>query len=329
MSLNNRGLSIIDILIGLALMALLGGIIASTNVFMAKQTVSLKNDMDDSIDANLAERMFFKDLAGLDPSFNNINTKDDRGYGFFDYYPDMPANALRTPLERAAEMSVAKGRREFVVLVQDTSAGALLNYEPPSAYDIGPTPDDFNRAATLTYVSLNKNNWVAVQRPGFWTPGRLLMLDTPARIRPVMASGMIDMSVFPRSPIFVGSVNGNDMIFDNNVRSYINLNHPESSVVINSADKFFQDLPSVGGGQPLVRLRAVKLIRYYLEPYEDNRMVTTPSRLYKTVYANGKFTEPFLMADKVDRVVFKRDSVLKRMMYFKLIKTQSKSKAGL
>jgi hypothetical protein len=322
--MNQKGITIIDILIGIALMALLGGLISSTHLFVNKQFVNLKNDMDDSIDSNLAERMLFSDLAGLEPSFNNLKTVDDAGYGFFDYYPDVPANAVRTPLAREAELSLNKKRMEFFVVIQDIKAGALLNYEPSSAYDIGNAPSDFNQAATLAFSSLNKNNWVAVQRPSFWVNEKLLLVDTPARIRPVTASGNINMSVLPRSPIFIGRVSGSGLAFDSTLKTYFNVNHPESGLELNTLDKFFRDLPSVGGGQPLVRIRAVRLIRYYLEPYEDQRLVTKPSRLYKSEFVNGKFSEPFLMADKVDRLVFKRDSVLKRMMYFKLIKAKNK-----
>lgn len=322
--MNQKGLTIIDILIGIALMALLGGLISSTHLFVNKQFVSLKNDMDDSIDSNLAERMLFSDLANLEPSFNNLKTVDDKGYGFFDYYPDVPANAVRTPLAREAELSITKQRMEFYVVIQDIKAGALLNYEPSTAYDIGNAPDDFNVAATLAFASLNKNSWVSVQRPAFWTEGKLLLVDTPARVRPVTPTGNIDMSILPRSPIYVGRVSGKDLAFDNNLKTYFNVTHPDSGVELNSMDKFFLNLPSVGGGQPLVRIRAVRLIRYYLEPYEDQRLLTKPSRLYKTEFVGGKFTEPFLMADKVDRLVFKRDSVLKRMMYFKLIKAKNK-----
>ncbi|MNL12938.1 hypothetical protein D3C87_1338210 [compost metagenome] len=152
----------------------------------------------------------------------------------------------------------------------------------------------------------------------------MLLVDTPARVRPVTATGNINMSVLPRSPIFIGRVAGKDLAFDNNFKTYFNVNHPDSGAEINTLDKFFRDLPSIGGGQPLVRIRAVRLIRYYLEPYEDQRLMTKPSRLYKSEFVGGKFTEPFLMADKVDRLVFKRDSVLKRMMYFKLIKAKNK-----
>lgn len=322
--MNQKGMTIIDILIGVALMALLGGLISSTHLFVNKQFVNLKNDMDDSIDSNLAERMLFSDLANLEPSFNNLKTVDDKGYGFFDYYPDVPANAVRTPLAREAELSITKQRMEFYVVIQDIKAGALLNYEPSTAYDIGNAPDDFNVAATLSFASLNKNSWVSVQRPAFWTDGKLLLVDTPARVRPVTSTGNIDMSILPRSPIYVGRVSGKDLAFDNNLKTYFNVTHPDSGAELNSLDKFFLNLPSVGGGQPLVRIRAVRLIRYYLEPYEDQRLLTKPSRLYKTEFVGGKFTEPFLMADKVDRLVFKRDSVLKRMMYFKLIKAKNK-----
>lgn len=320
---NNKGLTVTEILVGIGIVAILTGIIVTTQVMVTKDQVKMATDLENSIDTSLAERIIFTDLNNIDPSYNNLSVKDDKGLTFFDFYPDVPASSLQGSLNREVVLKPG-GRTEFYILVQDQQAGSLMNYDPTAAYNVGPAPADFNKSATLQFQSLNKSNWVSQARPNFWTQGRLLMLDTPARVRPTDAAGKVDMNIAPRSPIFVGSVNNQDLKEDATIRSLINNTDPETGMTISSADQFLRWVPSMGGGIPLIRLRAVKLIRYYLVPYNDQRYKTTPAYLYKSVYENGKWSDPFLMADKVLELDLRRDSVLKRMMYFKLKKVEVK-----
>ncbi len=156
----------------------------------------------------------------------------------------------------------------------------------------------------------------------------MLMLDTPARLRPLDSAGKVNMKVAPRSPVFVGAVNGEALVTDATIQNSVNLSHPQvSGLRIDSADVFLRRVPSVGGGQAIVRLRPVRLIRYYLEPQKDDTLEGKPAYLYKQAYESGKWSEPMLMADKISSVQLKRDSVLKRMIYFKINKADKKEKA--
>lgn len=327
MMLNQKGFTAVEVVIGIGLTAILTTAIITTQLMVSKDQVALQNSLDDSIDTNLAERTLFIDFNNVDPSYNNLDLKDDAGLGFFDYYPDLPKSAIKKSIERNATLSLASGRKEFYILVQDPKAGSMMNYDPVAAYLVGPTPADFNVSATLKYDSINRKNWVSQQRAGFWVEGRLLLLDTPARLRPVDIAGNIDMQVVPRSPIFVGRVAGGLFVPDANITPLVKTTHPETGATIANADIFLRKAPSVGGGQSIVRLRAVRMIKYVLEPQNDVRYGKNAAYLKKSVYENGAWTLPTVLADRVEELHLKRDSVLKRMIYFKVKKTKNSGAA--
>lgn len=325
MLMNKKGFTAIEVAIGIGVVAILTTAVLATQLMVTKEQVKLQTKLEESIDTNLAERVVFSDLNAVEPSYNNLTVKDDRGLSFFDYYPDVPANMLgkKEDLERNITLKLG-GRTEMYILLQDLNAGALMNYDPVAAYDIGAVPSDFNKSATLSFSSLNKSKWVEKQRPAFWVRGRALMLDTPARLRPIKTDGSVDMKIAPRSPIFIGYVDGNALKIDATIKGLVDLKEPESGSTLDTVDEFLRAAPSIGGGQSIVRMRAVRLIRYFLKPQEDARYVGKPANLYKSVYEDGKWSEPFLMADAVAEFNLRRDSVLKRMIYFKVKKMDKK-----
>lgn len=323
---NNKGFTAIEVMIGIGLMAILTTVIVSTQLMVTKDQMKLTTQLEDSIDTKLAERMMFMDLNGIEPSYNNLTVLDEAGNKFFDYYPDVPANALKKTLERNLSLTL-DGRKEFFIMTQDHSAGSMMNYDPVAAYDVGAAPDDFNVSAELKFSSVNRNNWVKApaSRPGFWVDGKALMFDTPARLRAMdPITGNVNMQIAPRSPVFVGYVQGQSLTMDSTIANLIDTTHPQTGVQIKDADTFLRSAPSIGGGQTLIRLRAVKIVKYYLSPYEDSRLEKTPANLYRAVYTNGQWSSPTLMANKVDDLSFKRDSVLKKLIYFRVNKVKSK-----
>ncbi len=331
---NQKGLSVAELLVGIGLSAVVISVVISVQVQIAKEQNKLTRELDDSIDQNLAERITFKNLNGVEISYNNIVVKDDNGNNFFDYYPDITENILTTKTDRDFTL-IFSGKKEFYVVTQDVSAGPLLNYDPVWAYVVGADPGDPNKPASLTFSPANNRKYITNAdnggRPAFWKDGNLLMFDTPNRIRPA-PGGVIDMKVPPRSPIYIGSVstNAGDSLqsLSNEAAALFKNTQPYNGKVIDSLDTFLRTLPSVGGGQTLVRARVVKIAKYYVTP--DNKKnsadyYATPLNLYVAEYRNGTWAQPTLLADGVEKMIFRRDSVLKRMIYFKIYKAQKRN----
>lgn len=326
-NLNQKGFTAIEIMIGIGLVAMLTLIIVSTQVFLAKDRMNLQNKLEESIDTNLAERILFRDFNGLEPSYNNLILRDDHGNNFFDYYPDVPVSALSKRADRELTLKLSGKIKEFVVFVHDQKAGPMINYDPVAAYDVGPAPADFNQSATLRFKGLNKNKWVSKlysANSNFWTAGRVLMLDTPARLRPLNSSGNVDMATPPRSPLFVGVISGDSLSVNTSLSSFVNTTNPLTGGKITSVDAFLRQVPSVGGGQSVVRLRPIKAVKYYLKVQRDSTYQGTPAYLYRATFENGKWGDEVMLADKVAEFKITRDSVLKRMLYFKVVKAKKK-----
>lgn len=315
----NKGFSIMELVIGMGLMALVSVVTASVMLLVNRTSTTMRKDMEASIDTTVAERVILGDLRQIAPSYNNILVNDDAGRGFFDYEPEVPSTTMTDEMKsRTATLSLS-GRKTMEFIQQDTSAGEVLIYDPVAAYDVGAAPENFNQAASLTFRSLNNNNWIKKQRPQMWENGRLVFLDTPAKIRPIGANGVADMTVTPKSPIYLGAINGEDATTPKDAEAMLRRTHPLSGATIDSVDKFLRDLPSMGGGLPIVRVRGVRWVRYALEAMPQ---AADGARLMRTVYRNGQFGSAYMIAERLQSLQLTRKSINDRIIYFKLERVQ-------
>ncbi|MBX2993919.1 MAG: type II secretion system protein [Bdellovibrionaceae bacterium] len=313
---NQRGLTMIEVAIAMGISAVVLAV-AMTSLFqLTKNQNDLSNKVAATVDALLGENSIFVDLRNIEPSFNNVTTLSDEGLAFFDFYPDVP-EAMVKAKKRTITLSLS-GTTEFVFLQTDLGAGPMLVYDPVLAYDVGPPPNDPRTAASLSYSSLNKNGAVINQQPGLWSQGKTLLLDTPVRIRPTVNGG-IDLMTPPRSPIFVGRVSGNNLLSDTAINERLNTTHPGTGVLIQSPDLFLRTIPSMGGGSSYVRIRPVRIVRYYLEKQPDSKYPNA-AILKKTVYADGAYSAPFVIMDQIKTIQFQRETVTQKVMTFSIEK---------
>lgn len=322
MKLNNRGFSLAEVLVGLGLLGILGLVSASFFVFAKKNTVEIENIIEDQVDNIIAERMLLKDLKNAEPSYNNIITPDDNGRPFFDY--EMDANEPGMDNNPRTVTLKEGGKTQFVFLSR-TNTGTLM-YTPASAYNVGATPSNANVAATLTFVSLNRKNVVydykekkddpAEPKGKWWTPGMVLMVDTPAMVRRMTPTGP-DYSRPARSPIFVGVVQseGQSRLRAVSMPNFLNRTNPMyPNETIDNEDRFLREVPPMGGAAPLVRLKPVHIIMYYISM--DKK--TKEMGLWRSVYDGSKFATGQLMATGVKEVVFSRKNPHDSLIYFNI-----------
>jgi prepilin-type N-terminal cleavage/methylation domain-containing protein len=329
---NQKGLTLVEMMLGIGLFAIVISIIVSVQVKMSQQQVEMIRKLDDSVDQHLAERILFKDLSGIDISYNNLVVKDDHGNNFYDFYPDITENILKNRADRELNLKLG-GKDAFYVFSQNSAAGALLTYDPMWTYDVGPEPADPNTPATLEFNGEKNRKWISNEsnggRPGFWKVGHLLFYDTPSRIRPGVGD-VIDKTIPPRSSFYLGAViSGSDLLqnVSGEAAGLFNMTEPDSGEAINSLEEFLRNVPSVGGGQTVVRVRAARIVKYYIEPDTKKNAdlyKLAPANFFMAEYRNGQFEKPTLLADGVGRILFRRDSVVKKMIYFKIEKAELK-----
>lgn len=319
----------VELLMGVMVLAIFVLGLTSLLTFTADQSKQVVTKVDQETDAIIGERVIFSDLRTAALSLNNISSFDDNGREFFDYIPDVSSNSL-TPAESRRELTLSAGpgvNRQLVIITLNPVEAPPLMYDPLAAHQFTAPPANFTSAGGYSFISLNRNNYVNLAQQSvalnptteFWRNGQILMLDTPARIRPVVdgpTGPSVDMMTPPRSPIFIGVVNGSQL--SPIVVPAIKRTHPRWSPppTIGSAQYFLTTVPSIGGSAPVIRLSAVRIVRYTVSPN-----VRFPNRvdLFREVHNGTAFAGRQAFATELLRVVFLRDSIFQPLISFKLV----------
>lgn len=186
---------------------------------------------------------------------------------------------------------------------------------------------------------------------GYWKKDALLMFDTPTTYR---SESMINPEDEPPRPaFFVGQVTTTEArapfialdpskvftyAFDgvNIVQSnLLDRRHPVShSLTIDSVENFFRWIPPSGGGQPLIRLRPVRLVKYTVELMYPTISPTTKDpeeikkkdllRVWRHIYTNGwdRRRNRFIVAENVRSIQFRRNSITEKAIIFNVSRTE-------
>ncbi|MBS1971606.1 MAG: prepilin-type N-terminal cleavage/methylation domain-containing protein [Bdellovibrionales bacterium] len=316
--MNNRGFSLVETLIAIGLLGIVTGATAMIIAESSKSLKGLEKQISDATESEIAERVLMRDLKGSEPSFNNVIMIDDAGKNFFDYVSDAIDKTTITNSAREYTMDISK-KSTFTMATIDESPGGAIFYEPVMAYSVGEEPLQFDQAAQLTFVSLNKDNYLALQNPAYWSTGRILMLDTPTAVRN-LKNGVPDYASTPRSPSFVGVVQGGTSPLKSLVSmlpGLFNTTHPlYPAKDINSEDVFLRSVPPAGGGAAIVRLRPLRLIQYRLEAGKVAGTNTLIRRMWDG--QNNNWASDQTLATNITTAVFSRKATNDPIVYFQL-----------
>lgn len=343
---STRGFTMLEILLALGLSGLVTVAAYSFYVNYNQQIVDLSENIEISTDIESGQRIILKDLKSIDPSFGVLKAEDDNNRPFFEYFPDVPESNLVQPTDRVITLKQGGATTEFVILLLDNGAHPIpvLAYDPSWAYQItnaGPTTE-----GTVIYQHVNwaqpglggHGNMISGLRgpesgtKGFWNDGQLLMFDTPSAFR--TPAQMQERNKYaPRPPVFVGRVAGTTRTApfnrDPEVERYVDIRHPITpSYLLNSANAFLWALPSTAGGMPVVRLRSVKLVKYYVQsmyPNDPDPNKKALLRLFRHVYTKGAWNtnvNHFQIAEKLKSVQFRRNSVGDKAVLFDISRSE-------
>ncbi|UOF01446.1 pilus assembly FimT family protein [Bdellovibrio reynosensis] len=321
---NQKGFTLAEMVVGIALMGIMGMVAASFFVFTAKTKNEITNDIEDSVDNIIAERMLLKDLKNSEPSFNNLLTLDDHGNRFFDYVSDRTDKNVDNS-ERVFTLTAA-GKSEFIFIATSDKMGPAVMYTPSMAYDVGAPSGNPMVASNLNFRSLNKNGALNVTDPDeptrrLWTPGRILMLDSPALVREMTATGP-NYSRPARSPIFLGVIPSEGEVrlapvILGNILDRSNPMYPNETIT--DEDKFLRDIPPMGGAAPIVRLKPVMIIKYYLARDKMGKV-----NLMRSTFNGQQFMDAQLFAADIESVVFSRRDAHDSLIYYRIVRSAKK-----
>lgn len=315
MNKNNKGFTLLEVMIATALIGMVGLILASFLEFAGKSSKKVTDELSVLQDVLTLERVLLRDLKSAGSSFNAMKIKDDRGRLFFDLVTDNQDLTDKGP----RDFTLKKGKNYFDLIVESDKFRSMI-YSPATAYNVGAQPTNPMVAATLSFVSLNRNGIVRLttQDTGnLWEAGNILMLDSPSTFRQVTPSGL-DYSKPARSPIYLGYLRNSNSNMLANLGTYgiYDTSHPlKPNLNISSEDIFLRNVPGVGGGNPLVRLRKVQIVRYYLKDTEDGKL-----SIYKSMFDGAKFSGDILLAKGVKGLSFHRKKATEPLIEFKVIK---------
>ncbi len=312
---SQKGFSLVEMITTTVIVTIFIMGISTILVQFGVQDDGLRRGIDADLDYQLAERTLAKDLLNAAPSLNNIKLLDDNGDGFFDYYPDITPTNYSGNTQRQLTLDLARANTAEFILT-DSRMGAPMMYDPTAAYEFGSPPANMDVPGTATFVSLNRNGYIDKLNPRLWATGRLLMLDTPARIRATATAKQR-----PRSPIFIGQISESALLPIG--LNLIDRTDPANlGQTIDSPDSFFRRAPSMSGTSPVIRLKAVQIVRYTLK-----KSVLKPGLfdLYRQVYDRGLFQGDQIFGKNLKSIRLTRSSIFQPGFSFQIMSEKSQA----
>ncbi len=314
---SNPGFTLTEVLLGVGISAMV--LMFATTVFRnyVKVNKNLERLLNIGQEEISAQRYFQRDLKSAYYSFIVLRKNDTQSNNFWDYFSDYPAQLTGSRITR--EFLLTPNGEDFPMLVGCNKLPNAIKFTPASAYN--------TTAGGITFNSLNKDGQlqrvsdaVHLNSPEIWIPNQLLLLFSPANLRPI-TNGTVDFTQAPHWPYFLGAVSGSSGLRLNPVTLP---GHNKGDVLsVPSQDfategDFMKALPVVGGGDVLFYVKCVNLISYKI--LRDNTLVrinwaTTGTPSYRAFTA-GDSEETYLedlpykvIVKNVKQVKFKRESI--------------------
>lgn len=349
----NRGFSLVEMMIAVALMVGLG--VAANNIFnfSRRESSRLTEDIQATISRYGGARVLLRDLTGAEPSFNYLNIQDDRDLPFFVLAPnelcrnDKCERRLTLELKPGANQS-----RSIYFIIRKGYVDEMLKFtiDPISTYD-SRTYSGINWQFANEDQTLSKS-----QRPySPWTKGRLLMLTSEMSFFDCQSmtqknDGICTISCTPsgtcnyagKRPLqFLGKVNDTESdlvsvqydmerdIFKNRYllcRPDYNLNC-NSTIDIPALDTpktFFEKLPFIPGMDNRSYVSPVEVVEYYLKKPTTN----SPDHAIQLVRTKLGISGNKLIPEKsvpimsgIQTIQFKRSNISNSLIEYKIKKT--------
>ena len=196
--LKNRGFSLVEMLITLALLSILIGIFSYTFLRSQEFYFKVSRKAESLTNRQITDLKIYKDLLSVQLSFTTLKTKDDSNNIFFDVYKGTVPKAS-DPGTRKITLSVDKpGKLVFLKLVKTQS------------------PKDLNKITfDLSQVFKNTSKTLIVSRlqpalKDIWPQGednRLILFSSSFYLR----KDPLDPNQAPRLPSFLGFTNGDEI----------------------------------------------------------------------------------------------------------------------
>ncbi len=271
------GMTLMELMISVALAGIVSVIAFQFAVDQNKESKKITDQIEYKIDTLLSDKVILKDLRAATPSINQLQVIDQNGHNFYDFTMDLNNRLLSK--ENSHQFRNIKidnvnfAGKKFFVLVVDSYKGNYVFADPVIAFDVGKSSEsDPNLPAPLTYLGLNRNNFLKDNNPKLLDSESLIYVDTSGLMKttknnPVPRSaayvGFPDASGDLKKPtfsdnLFEGAIYTVEDSVDKKSEAY------EKKFVPENFEQFLINVPPYGAGGSNIRIIGVKLIQYQL-----------------------------------------------------------------
>lgn len=307
MKKNNKGFSILEVIIASSIFLVILGVAGSYFIDFLKVAKKTENKLASDIQKDMATKYLWKDLQSATLTFNNYLSTKSPEHSFFQYRPGCPKTSVDENTY-ARIFKLNNTNRTFTFLITTKVDDIPFVYSPEDAYNIGES-DDPAIAGSLEFISLNKGNKIKNKNPELWKDKNLIAVLSPVWIRDWSSpcSGS-----FPRQPIYFGVVEGNNF---NKAPSAFMLNqaNPETLSAYSSIDQYLRKLPALGGSAPVTILKNLEIVTYQFKQRDPNyKNLNTVTRIVKN--GLGEKKSEFVVIENVQEVIFKRKNIVDQLI---------------
>lgn len=356
---NNRGFSLLEIVIALALTGFLGMVGFNLYQFSTKETAVISEDIMVTIARFGASRILTRDLSGAEPSFNYINIDDDSGLPFFTLAKNEYCRQEKCSRKLTLELKEGQKKSNSIYFIVKKSVGKetqKLSISPRHVFKTNNTFGGINWRHNSDEYSISKSK--VPDSP--WEPNRIVMLSSeieffdcnssvlkmnhtgPCQIscsisgscnyavkRPLKMLGVVAPD--PSADMNYVAIEGNP----NLLATKYNICRPDKNLNcigkidilsgVHSTKTFYEKLPYIPGTDPRTVISPVEIVEYYLErpSHESDDHLIELKRT--TASFNGsslKFGKSLTLMSGIKSIVFTRSNVSAPVIEYKLRKVR-------
>lgn len=358
---NNKGFSLLEVMIAVGLSGLLATLGYNLYQFSTKETTALSEDIMVTIARFGASRVMTRDLSGAEPSFNYVNVNDDEGLPFFTLAKN--EYCRQAQCSRKLTMDIKKGqtRSKSIYFIVKKSVGKemqRLSVHPRAVFKPNKTFGGLNWQYGSEQYSISKSN--LPESP--WVEKRLMMLTSEVEFfdcnqsilqtnftgqcqvtcsvsgaceyavkRPFKMLGVVNKS--PSEDMTYYPINNNDSLLQTKYRicrpdkDFKCVGEVDISSGIKSTKTFYERLPYIPGTDDRTILSPVEIVEYYLEKpsatAHDHQIVLKRAKASFTGSAI-KFDAPLTLMSGIQSIVFSRANISNPVIEYKLRKVRMK-----
>lgn len=355
---NNRGFSLLEVIIAMALSGFLATVGYNLYQFATKETAILSEDILVTIARFGASRVLTRDLSGAEPSFNYLNIDDDNGLPFFTLAKNEYCRQDKCSRQLTLELKAGQKKSKSIYFIVKKSIGKETQRYSISPRQVFKTDKNFGGLNWQHGTDRSISKATIPESP--WEPKRIIMLSSDIEFfdcnttvlkmnnpgtcriscsvsgtcdyavkRPFKMLGVVDP--LPSADMTYYPINGNSAL----LATKYNVCRPDKDLNclgkidisggIHNTKTFYENLPYIPGTDPRTVITPVEIVEYYLErpaPQSHDHLIELKRSTANLNGSSLEFGKSLTLMSGIKSVVFSRSNVSTPVIEYKLRKVR-------